>query len=69
MALEVCVQSEEYRGLLRIFCPLERNDPCVNQRGRDDSDVATAVNFGVGSLSSWFKSTCNWKRLRENQKK
>ena len=29
------------------------------RRGRDDSDVATGVNYGVASSSSWCKSVCH----------
>ena len=32
---------------------------CFFSLRRDDSDVATGVNYGVASSSSLFKSICN----------
>lgn len=34
----------------------------VNNRGRDDTDVATGLNLGVDSSWCWSKNMCNPKR-------
>ena len=43
-------QTEKYRHTITLERKTEKNE---------DSNVATGMNYGFASFSSWSKSTCN----------